>query len=549
MSRACPVCRYENEEHARFCSGCGAKLEGDGAERDPLFGTVVGDRYHIVRVLGEGGMGRVYYAEQPMGHGRRPVALKVIRATAADRQNVARFQRECDLVIQLTHPNTIRFYDFGTLPDGRLYIAMEYVDGRSLADAIAAGPIAVPIVDRWTRQMGGALIEAHRLGMVHRDLKPENVLLAKNPDEGEFVKVCDFGIAMQVGQGARGEITGEGLIIGTPAYMSPEQFNGTPVDARSDVYAVALIVYEMLTGRRPFVAKTPLEWATAHLTKTPPPLDSYAWLAALPDHKREALARALAKDVERRTPSIREFLDEFLGAEGRPSLHHSVAPPRSSEPTAKATPRARISVDPDARTLGQGVEAEPTPIPPRRAMGSSIAVVLAALVVGGAATYVALRRGGVASGAVPTGETASDAGVASVDAGADAGERPFGWMRMLNGEDQADDAANALGPPDGHCARLRPSGKIVLEVTPGVIARADGTPMPELQIIVSDTSGPYRVDIGVERTSEAFVNVAADVIGTGPIDLDQFGVQSFRYVRIKNRARATTVCVDAVGLR
>jgi serine/threonine-protein kinase len=142
---------------------------------------------------------------------------------------------------------------------------MEYVEGRSLARAIDEGPMPLATVERLVGQIGGALIEAHRRGIVHRDLKPDNILLAHNPDEGEFAKVLDFGIAKQnEAHGGTGtEITSEGLIVGTPAYMSPEQLSAKPLDERSDVYAFALIVFEMLTGRRPFEAKTPLEWATA----------------------------------------------------------------------------------------------------------------------------------------------------------------------------------------------------------------------------------------------------------------------------------------------
>ena len=233
MAFACPACSYDNPSHARFCAGCGARLDDAAAARDPLFGQLVHDRYRIVRVIGEGGMGRVYYAEQRMGGTTRPVAIKVLRAPSRGDDGVAeqRFTRECELVVQLTHPSTIRFYDFGKLPDGRLYIAMEHIAGRSLAKATEEGPMALPVIERLVGQIGGALTEAHRRGIVHRDLKPDNILLAHNQDEGEFAKVLDFGIAKQGGVESTGsEITSEGLIVGTPAYMSPEQLSGKPVD-------------------------------------------------------------------------------------------------------------------------------------------------------------------------------------------------------------------------------------------------------------------------------------------------------------------------------
>ena len=178
---------------------------------DPLIGHVIAERYRIVSKIGEGGMGRVYLAEQRMGTTTRTVAIKVLTTSLSDQLAVARFYRECETVVKLSHPNTIRFYDFGTvevpLAGGghrpQLYIAMEYVDGRSLAGAIEAGPLALEWSTGSCARSRGALTEAHRRGIVHRDLKPDNVLLARNDAEGEIPKVCDFGIAKDESAGRR----------------------------------------------------------------------------------------------------------------------------------------------------------------------------------------------------------------------------------------------------------------------------------------------------------------------------------------------------------
>jgi serine/threonine protein kinase len=538
MAIACSACSYVNPDHARFCAGCGARLGQAGAERDPLFGQLIHDRYRIVRVIGEGGMGRVYYAEQQMGTAKRPVAIKVLRG-GQDSVGVSRFTRECELVVQLTHPSTIRFYDFGKLPDGRLYIAMEYVEGRSLAGAIDEGPMPLATVERLVGQIGGALIEAHRRGIVHRDLKPDNILLAHNPDEGEFAKVLDFGIAKQnESHGGTGtEITSEGLIVGTPAYMSPEQLSAKPLDERSDVYALALIVFEMLTGRRPFEAKTPLEWATAHISKPVPSFDEFAATRLLPESKRAAILHALAKEPHDRTHSVRAFLEEFLGAQRMSVL--SIAPssdreprPAGDAPTLAATPSAR----------GARSDAETPRVPTRR----TPLVILGAVVMAGVGAALVFAFRDRLVGAPPL-TTVSDAGVSVLDAGTDAAVPEPTWLRIMSGSDRTTDVARALGPPDGECARIAPGGKVLLELAPGTRIHTDGRASADLSVVVGETSAPYRVDVLRERGEER-TQVGADVVGSVEIDVDQFERAEFRYVRVKNPNRRGDVCLDAVAI-
>ena len=178
----CSVCNHENPDGARFCSGCGALLADSSASGAGLVGQVLGGRYKVTRVIGEGGMGVVYEAEQRMGEGTRSVAIKtLLPELSSDHTLVSRFHRESGTVAQLEHPNTIRFYDYGETPDGELYIVMELVKGLALTDLIEQGPIPCERALHILKQVSGALHEAHTLGIVHRDLKPDNIVLTHAP--------------------------------------------------------------------------------------------------------------------------------------------------------------------------------------------------------------------------------------------------------------------------------------------------------------------------------------------------------------------------------
>jgi serine/threonine protein kinase len=536
MGLRCEQCQTENAAHARFCAKCGAALMVP-RDQDPLVGAVIAGRFRVLSVIGEGGMGRVYRGEQQMGATSRPVAIKVLTTSPTDEKAVARFHRECATVVSLTHPNTIRFYDFGALDDGRLYIAMEFIDGRSLAKAIAEGPMPLALVDRLVIEIGGALSEAHRRGIVHRDLKPDNVLLASHGDEGEHAKVLDFGIAKNEQAGGT-DITAAGTIVGTPAYMSPEQLSGKDVDERSDVYALGLMVYEMLTGSRPFTGcTTPLEWATAHLTKTPQPFDAFPATRSLPLEKRVAVMRALEKEVGDRTPTVLRFVEELTGTV-RTSIPVTGsggrvgASPREEAATVQArTPRAAVRTD-TARSAG--------PSRGRYALYAIGAIVMTAL---GAVAMMSLLGGepGLLTGA------SSDAGPTPIDAGTDAGPRIV-WLHALTASSNADSEDNALGEPDGHCTVLRSNGKIMLELTADIPTQTAGSPAPDIEVVVRASSGPYLVDVELDRHSDAYTNIGSGIRDTTQIDVDQYDVHEFRYVRVKNPSRTSTVCIDAVGV-
>ncbi|MBL8685058.1 MAG: serine/threonine protein kinase [Myxococcales bacterium] len=268
-------------------------------------GTLIASRYRIVRKLGAGGMGAVYEAVQE-GLGRK-IALKVLLAAfAQNAEIVARFQREAQTAASLGHPNIVSVTDFGA--DGaQVFLVMEYLAGASLAQviererALSAGRAA------WIgSQVLSALAVAHRAGIVHRDMKPDNVFLTEVSGVRDVVKVLDFGIARFTdAHGTNSKLTATGAVLGTPAYMSPEQARGRPVDARTDVYSTGVMLYEMLTGRLPFQATNYHALLFAILEETPPSIASLR--ADVPPGLVSVVERAMARDIDTRFRSADEL--------------------------------------------------------------------------------------------------------------------------------------------------------------------------------------------------------------------------------------------------
>ena len=352
---------------------------------DPMIGKILMGRYRIVALLGEGGRGKVYLAEQKMGTATRKVAIKTLHPELGnDPQLVARFHRESETVIELSHPNTIQFYDFGDLDDGTLFIVMEYIEGESLAHVLQRGAIDPARVDKLLIQICGSLQEAHQIGIVHRDLKPENVLLTDRGGQTDFVKVLDFGIAKrsEAEDDSKAKLTKQGMVLGTPPYMSPEQFSGQALDARSDIYSLAVMTYEMLTGKLPFEAKTPWEWATKHLTAAPQPLDVHPVGALLTDRKKHAIGRALAKNRDERHATALEFLQDFTGfqdAQAAWTMATSAGglmPPTPSPHPAGATPagqpRMAVGTPGPMPTSGANAPGSPGQATPNPATGQVV---------------------------------------------------------------------------------------------------------------------------------------------------------------------------------
>lgn len=527
MPVRCAGCHQENRDGAKFCLRCGARLGEPGS--DPLIGRRLSGRYRVVRVLGEGGMGRVYLAEQQLGTATRNVAIKVLHAThSRDETLRKRFYRECEVVVGLTHPNTIQFYDFGELEDGRLFIVMELVQGPSLADALAAGPMPLARVDRIVSQIAGSLGEAHARGVVHRDLKPDNILLTTRGDEPDFVKVCDFGIAKQERPGDASQLTLRGTVVGTPRYMSPEQLTGGTVDARSDVYSLALIAYEMLAGHPPFEARSTIEWATCHTTKPPLPIETFPAGRELPEHTRRALARALSKLPSDRPPSARAFAAELLGRSLPTPTAEQLAP---SDPAAP--PAGAALVDPRPDVTAPTLPASPVAVVRKGAAAGRSRGRTWAYVAAGLLAAIGLAAAGTGAAVL--------AGV--FDEPGPPGPRE--WIRVVHQQRRITDAELALGPPDGRYAIVHPRGTLTLEIAAGTRIATDGGSGPDVWILIDDArSGPYRADVGVDR--HQYTTVGSALIGSLPLDADQFGITRIRYVRIKNRG-TRPLYLDAVG--
>ncbi|WP_394833602.1 protein kinase [Pendulispora rubella] len=293
-----------------------------------LVGQTIAGRYNVIRVLGEGGMGVVYVGEQKLGATTRKVAIKTLHPHLShDPKILARFERECGTIAELQHPNTIQVYDFGKTDDGTLYIVMEYVEGKSVAEVLEKeGPMAPTRVEKILSQVVGSLEEAHAHDIVHRDLKPENVVLCDRAGQKDWVEVLDFGIAKRQKEEDSEErkLTQAGMVLGTPPYMSPEQFTGRPIDARSDIYSLGIMAYEMLTGRLPFNGNTAYEWATAHMVQPPAPIETQPMGQRVPQPMRDAVQRALSKDPAQRFATVSEFFSAFSGkAPSQPAIAYA----------------------------------------------------------------------------------------------------------------------------------------------------------------------------------------------------------------------------------
>ncbi|MBL9038831.1 MAG: protein kinase [Archangium sp.] len=305
--QACPHCGTANQPGAKFCTHCGKALAAEGP--DPLIGRNVG-AYKILSVIGAGGMGRVYKAQQTKL--QRIVCVKTLLPELAnDPAVVTRFEREGVATALIRHPNIVGIFDFGRTEDNILYIAMEYVEGRTMRTILRTeSPTPARRAINLTEQILAALDEAHASGVVHRDLKPANVLVSKQRDGTEVVKVVDFGIAKLVGGKSDEEmsLTRTGMMVGSLGYMAPEQIMGNDVGGGADLYAAGVILWELLVGRRLFTGKSELELAQKHTTLAPESPSAVASLP-IPAGLDEVVLKSLEKTPERRYQTAREFRD------------------------------------------------------------------------------------------------------------------------------------------------------------------------------------------------------------------------------------------------
>jgi serine/threonine-protein kinase len=317
------------------------------------------------------------------------VAIKILHPKLANRKDLtSRFRREARAMSQLTHPNTVKVFAFGELEeDGSLYIVMELLEGKNLNQVVRReGPMpperAIPILI----QVCGALQEAHDLGIVHRDLKPENIFLSRQGGITDFPKVLDFGLAkvterqMQPGSII---LTQEGMVFGTPEFMSPEQAQGRTLDARSDIYSLAVILYELLTGKLPFTARTPMEYIQKHVTERMIPLAERAPDRQFPSGLEEVIAKALAKRPEERYQSAAEFAEALrpFGGAAAQSVAWAVPTPPPSAAALVPAPEP-----PASRAM-----ARATPVRSGPSTGLLVGVAATCLVLGVVLAVIVMR--------------------------------------------------------------------------------------------------------------------------------------------------------------
>ncbi len=281
---------------------------------DPLVGTLIAGKYKIIKKIGEGGMGSVYIADQePIN---RKVAIKVLLGKLAeDEVAVKRFEQEARAISRMQHPNTVTIYDFGT-EDGRLYIVMEYLKGKTLTQVLRQdGVLAAPRACKIMRQVCSSLADAHAAGIIHRDLKPDNIFLTEVGGDPDWVKVLDFGVAKLADTEGAGTLTQTGMIFGTPKYMSPEQAEGRPIDYRADIYALGVVLFELLIGRPPFVADTPVGLLLKHISEPPPPFKKIRPDLQIDPRVEAIVMKALEKTPDRRQQVVSELANELAAFE------------------------------------------------------------------------------------------------------------------------------------------------------------------------------------------------------------------------------------------
>ncbi len=338
---------------------------------EDLIGKELLGQFRIIEKIGRGGMGEVFKAEQPAME--RMVAIKILHAKLAARPDlISRFRREARAMSRLTHPNTVRVFLYGQLENtGQLYIVMEYLDGTDLARLVRKeGPMAMERGIRVMIPALGALEEAHSVEVIHRDLKPENILLTQQGGIPDFPKVLDFGLAKirdaKLRPGSM-VLTQEGMVFGTPEFMSPEQAQGETLDRRSDVYSMGLIFYELVTGRLPFPKSKPMEYIRHHINTEPIPISERRPDLNLPQRLDPVVRRAFEKNRNDRYQSASEFADALK----------SLLPSSAVTTAMRSVPG---SDEPPKRRSDTQISGPPSSRPPKRQGGKGIVIALLAVI-------------------------------------------------------------------------------------------------------------------------------------------------------------------------
>ncbi|HEX4477115.1 MAG TPA: protein kinase [Polyangiaceae bacterium] len=373
--RACPQCGTACEASHQYCPACGFPIGAVAVNsEDKLVGRTLPGGYLVLDLISVGGMGRVYRAEQrALG---RTVAVKVIHPhLLSDENSIVRFMTEARAASQLNHPNSVSVIDFGRTDDGQPYLVMEFLRGKDLARvAYEQGPLPFKRIVDVLSQALMALSEAHDLGIVHRDLKPENIILEPLRRGGDFVKVVDFGLAkLKADQPNATNVTLPGIVCGTPDYMAPEQGRGDPIDGRSDLYAVGVILFQLMTGRLPFEADNPTQVVMMHLSVPIPDPRQVAPERNIPEPLVRVVMKAMSKDAKDRYSDALEFADALQQAldEARsqpPAMSQPLFSQRPGQTVecrvcASVVPMTRFCCECGARLPVKSETPTPPPIP------------------------------------------------------------------------------------------------------------------------------------------------------------------------------------------
>ncbi|MFO0577762.1 MAG: protein kinase [Polyangia bacterium] len=464
----CPTCKSSFTGGEQFCPRDGTPLRAELPD-DPLAGRVLSGRYRLIEVIGRGGMGAVYRAHHILMD--KPVAVKVLRhELASDTQAVARFHREARSASRLDHEHIIRVTDFGQTDDGLLFLVMELLDGENLAQVLRRGPLPWRRAATIMRDIALGLAHAHEQGVIHRDLKPENVVLVRRSRARQLIKVLDFGLAKLMhrpgaasGQAggderapepvpeddpARQSLTRTGVVFGTPEYMSPEQAEGRSPSPQTDLYALGVVCFQMVTGQTPFVAPTFLLLIAKTVSEPPPRPSRLNPDAELPEELESLILRCLAKSPDDRPGSAEELADELdllLARYPDEALRTGEVMPNATPPTGQP---ARLREPPPAAVAktvrGPAAAASPpaqSPIGPTGPAGPKEPVAAAPAVPPGGVAKTVARN--LAPGQVPYGASPPSA-VASAFAALGDKPRPGDTVRSgSRGESAQRSGANA----------------------------------------------------------------------------------------------------------
>jgi serine/threonine protein kinase len=351
----CPLCDQSFSIEAQHCPNDGTRLVRLSDVKDPLIGRNLEGRFLIKERLGTGGMGAVYRAWQ--GSVGREVAVKVIESRLKGGKLAAkRFLREAKLASRLSHANTVAVIDFGQTEDGLLYLVMELVKGRTMGDVLLEdGPFSVDRMIRIGLQLCDALQAAHKLSIIHRDLKPSNVIMLDEPPGRDLVKVLDFGLAKSLIDESLTTVTQSDAIMGTPSYIPPEAVTKMQFDARSDLYSLGVILYEVLAGRLPFDATTVQAMLRQHAYDTPRPLPD-----TVPPPVVDLLFRMLEKEPDRRPQSSLEVHEALIGLAAIPERGTPLPLSRRAITSGGGFPVPNTPISAPGRTDGKPVSLDQT---------------------------------------------------------------------------------------------------------------------------------------------------------------------------------------------